>query len=73
MSTNDWLSETRRFEFKIDPENGYFIGPDGCHYQNQRAAMYYSLGMCGCGNPSDVSSFLVACLDSLNFPFGEKF
>ena len=48
---------------KIDPENGYFIGPDSCHYETEQEARHYAvLGMCGCGWPSDSYNFLRQCL-----------
>ena len=48
---------------KRDPENGYLIGPDGCHYENERQAAHYGLlKLCGCGNPTAAFNF---CRDAL--------
>jgi hypothetical protein len=52
---------------KRDPENGYLIGPDGCHYTNEHQAAHYGLLMlCGCGSPDDAYNFCreaLACFD----------
>lgn len=51
------------FEFKRDPDNGWLIGPDGCHYQSPADAFYYAtFRLCGCGDPQAVSAFLVTAL-----------
>lgn len=34
--------EWSRFEFKTDPENGYLVGPDGCHYRTEQQAFHYA-------------------------------
>lgn len=48
-----------RIAMEQDPENGMLIGPDGCHYVNERQAFHYGvLGLCGCGNPEEVYNFL---------------
>ncbi len=53
-----------RFEFKTAPENGYLVGPDGCHYRTKQHAFHYAfLGMCGCGCPEDAYNF---CRDVLS-------
>jgi hypothetical protein len=55
MKTSDWL--------KTDPENGFLIGPDGCHYDNEHQAAHYGLlHLCGCGCPEDAYNF---CRDVL--------
>ncbi len=51
------------FEFKTDPDNGYLLDPDGCHYRTERQAFHFAfLGMCGCGCPEDAYNF---CRDVL--------
>ena len=60
-----YLERIKRFEFKIDPQNGYLIGPDGCHYDNEAAAMYFDqIGLCGCGSPGEVHQFLLDCMSA---------
>lgn len=54
-----------RFVFKRDPANDMLIGPDGCHHDTEAKAMYYDVADgCGCGDPEDVHSFLVECLQA---------
>ena len=54
--------KSRRFEFKTDPSNGCLIGPDGCHYDTEAEAMYYSsFAACGCGCPEEVHKLIVDC------------
>jgi hypothetical protein len=49
---------------KRDPENGYMIGPDGGHYQNEHQAAHYGLlKLCGCGSPEEAYNF---CRDALS-------
>ncbi len=56
------MKKIQRFEFKTDPNNGYLIGPDGCHYETQAEAMFYNLyASCGCGCPEDIHKLLVDC------------
>ena len=53
----------KRFEFKTDPANGFLIGPDGAHYNNERSAMFYSLSAsCGCGLPGEIHSLFIQFL-----------
>lgn len=48
---------------KTDPDNGALIGPDGCHYPNEKQAAHYGLlKLCGCGNPEAAYNF---CRDAL--------
>lgn len=43
---------------KRDPDSGFLIGPDGCHYKNEHQAAHYSLlKLCGCGCPEDAYNF----------------
>lgn len=52
---SDWL--------KTDPESGFLVGPDGCHYSNEHQAAHYGLlHLCGCGCPEDAFNF---CRDVL--------
>jgi hypothetical protein len=55
----DWL--------KRDPKNGFLIGPDGCHYDNEHQAAHFGLlRLCGCGSPEDAYNFCreaLACFD----------
>lgn len=52
-----------RFQFATDESNGCLIGPDGCHYDNERAAFHFAfLGLCGCGDPEGAYNF---CRDAL--------
>lgn len=56
-----------RFEFKTDPQNDLLIGPDGCHYENERKAMYYDqLHFCGCGDPYSMHAFVIECLSEFD-------
>ena len=52
---------------KTDPENGFLIGPDGCHYSNEHQAAHYGLlHLCGCGCPEDAFNFCreaLVCFD----------
>lgn len=58
-----YLERQSRFEFKRDPSNDCLVGPDGCHYDSEQEAMYFSLkASCGCGNPCGVHGFLIQCL-----------
>jgi len=59
---NDYLTRMGRFEFKRDPEHGDVVGQDGCHYDSEAEAMYYSLGLCGCGCPEEVHALMIDCL-----------
>jgi hypothetical protein len=64
---SDYMKRTGRFEFKRDPENEMLIGPAGCHYENERQAMYFDqLGFCGCGNPADQHVFVAKCLEAFD-------
>lgn len=55
--------EWSKFEFKTDPENGFLVGPDECHYGTEKQAFHYAfLKMCGCGCPEDAFNF---CRDVL--------
>jgi len=48
--TTEWL--------ETDPANGMLIGPDGCHYANEKQAAHFGLlGLCGCGNPEGSYNF----------------
>lgn len=52
-----------RLVFARDPANGALVGPDGCHYDTESAAVYFgALGLCGCGTPEDVHALLLDCL-----------
>ena len=52
---SDWL--------KRDEENGFFIGPDECHYANEHQAAHHALlHLCGCGQPEVAFNF---CRDVL--------
>jgi len=52
---------------KRDPENGFLLGPDGCHYSNEHQAAHFGLlHLCGCGSPEDAYNFCrdaLACFD----------
>lgn len=62
---NNYIKKTSRFEFKRDPDNGFLIGPNECHYETEAEAFYFDqIGLCGCGNPEDVHKFLLDCLSS---------
>ena len=53
------MKDLSKFEWKKDPANDMWIGPDTCHYDTQREAMHFGvLGMCGCGNPKEAYNFL---------------
>jgi hypothetical protein len=56
------VDKEKRFEFKTDPENGMLVGPDGCHYDTEAEAMFYSrYAACGCGCPETIHKLLVDC------------
>ena len=55
------MEDGKRFTFERDKQNDMLIGPDGCHYDTEAEAMYFSLGLCGCGCPENVHEFLVDC------------
>lgn len=58
---------TQRFEFKRDPENQMLVGPDGCHYDTEAAAMYYGqMKFCGCGCPEEVHRFTMKCVGAFD-------
>ena len=47
------------FEWKRDPANEMWIGPDGAHYDELWEARSIGvLGMCGCGAPEEAFNFL---------------
>jgi len=50
-------------KYRLDPANGYLIGPDGCHYENEHQVHHYAeLHLCGCGLPEEAYNF---CRDML--------
>lgn len=54
MSITPWGAD-----LKIDPENGFLVGPDKAHYPNSLQAFYYGrLGFCGCGDPGSELIFM---------------
>ena len=58
---------TNAIKFEKDPANGMVVGPDGCHHDTEAEAMYYSLGLCGCGSPDEVHQMLIdvlKCIDT---------
>lgn len=66
---SDWMERQRRWDFKIDPDNGFLVGPAGCHYEQNELpkSMYFDqLGLCGCGNPACVHAMLIECLESFD-------
>lgn len=59
--------DTKQFKFVRDPKNGMIVGPDGCHYESEQEAVYFSqFGLCGCGRPNSVHKFLISCLEATN-------
>jgi len=48
-----------KIEFKKDPDNDMWIGPDGCHYDEIPEAMYSIFSLCGCGSPDDIHKLLI--------------
>jgi len=56
------MESNKRIEFKKDPDNGECLSPDGCYYSTEAEAMYYTLGLCGCGQPENIHKFLIDCL-----------
>ena len=47
---------------EYDEKRKMYVTPDGCHYDNDQEAQYfYTLGLCGCGNPDEVHEFLIDC------------
>lgn len=65
----DYAARIATFEFKKDPENDMWIGPDGCHYDTQSEAMFHSLNCgCGCGNPGGIHKFVIECLTQFERP-----
>jgi hypothetical protein len=64
---NYYAKRQKRFEFKVDPQNGCLIGPDDCHYETEAEAMYYGqLKFCGCGEPKHVHAFTIECLKTFD-------
>lgn len=56
------MKDDTRFEFQTDPSNGCLVGPDGCHYDTEAEAMYFSsFAACGCGCPELVHKLIVDC------------
>lgn len=52
-----------RFEAKVDPANGMFVGPDECHYDTEKEAVVdATISLCSCGRPEDVQDLLVNAL-----------
>ncbi len=50
-------------KFPIDPDNGMIIGPDDCHYDNEKQVFAHAvLGMCGCGDPEEAYNFIRGAL-----------
>lgn len=60
---NDYNVKIKPFVFERNPDNGYWIGPDGCEYDTKAEAMYHGMTVgCGCGCPNEVHQFLIDCL-----------
>lgn len=68
---SDWRIDKARFVFNRDASNGMLVGPDGCHYDTEAQAMYFNLGLCGCGNPEEVHKLLIDCLSQFVMPEGD--
>lgn len=50
-------------EFPRDPHNGMIIGPDDCHYDNEKQVFHFAvLGLCGCGYPDEAYNFILEIL-----------
>lgn len=52
-------------------ETSKYIGKDGCHYDTEAEAMYSETGLCFCGTPEHVHSFIIECLKSFTAEEGK--
>ena len=59
MTMSEYEKINTKFEWKRDPSNDCWVGPDGCHYDEKWEARNIGvLGMCGCGWPEETFNFL---------------